>query len=157
MHRIGVRAHYVGAGSRRAADAGYGRRTDRQPLVVRRSGVRAARAARRRARRDRPAGAGHGRGLRPHGVASVSLYPGLVLTESVRANLRYFEDQTNRETPRFVGRVVAALAADPEVMRLSGRWLVAAEIADAYGVVDEHGHLPLSNRPEILGEPVPPN
>jgi NAD(P)-dependent dehydrogenase (short-subunit alcohol dehydrogenase family) len=88
--------------------------------------------------------------LRPHQVASVALYPGLVLTEGVLANLRYFEDQPNRETPLFVGRVVAALAADPDVMRQSGRWLVAAEVAAAYGVVDEHGHLPHSNRDQFL-------
>jgi hypothetical protein len=87
--------------------------------------------------------------LRPHGVASVSLYPGLVLTESVLANLQYFEDQPNRETPLFVGRVVAALATDPDVMRHSGRWLVAAEVAADYGVVDEHGHLPASNRTQF--------
>ncbi len=67
--------------------------------------------------------------LRPHGVASVSLYPGLVLTESVQANLQCFADQTNRETPLFVGRVVAALAGDRDVMRLTERWLVAAEVA----------------------------
>jgi dehydrogenase/reductase SDR family member 1 len=79
-------------------------------------------------------------------VASVSLYPGLVLTESVLANLQYFADEPNRETPLFVGRVVAALAADPDVMRHSGRWLVGAEVAADYGVVDEHGHLPASNR-----------
>ncbi len=94
--------------------------------------------------------------LRPHGVASVSLYPGLVLTESVVENLQYFADQPNRETPLFVGRTVAALAADAEVLRLTGRWLVAAEVAAAYGVTDEHGVLPASNRPEILGQPVPP-
>ena len=94
--------------------------------------------------------------LRPHGVASVSLYPGLVLTESVVANLQHFADEPNRETPLFVGRAVAALAADPDVLRLTGRWLVPAEVAAAYGVTDEHGHLPVSNRPAILGEPVPP-
>ena len=76
----------------------------------------------------------------------MSLYPGLVLTESVLANLQYFADEPNRETPLFVGRVVAALAADPDVMRHSGRWLVGAEVAADYGVVDEHGHLPASNR-----------
>jgi hypothetical protein len=52
--------------------------------------------------------------------------------------------------------VVAALAADADVLRLTGRWLVAAEVAAEYGVVDEHGRLPRSNRPDILGEPVPP-
>lgn len=79
-----------------------------------------------------------------------------MLTESVQANLQYFEDQTNRETPLFVGRVVAALASDPDVMRLTGRWLVAAEVAAAYRVVDASGRLPASNRPDVLGEPVPP-
>ncbi len=88
--------------------------------------------------------------LRPYAVASVALYPGLVLTESVLANLQYFEDQPNRETPLFVGRVVAALAADPQVMRHSGRWLIAAEVAADYGVVDENGHLPHSNRSLFL-------
>jgi dehydrogenase/reductase SDR family member 1 len=94
--------------------------------------------------------------LRPHGVAVLSLYPGLVLTEGVVANLEHFASETNRETPLFVGRTVAALAADPDVLRLSGRWVVAAEVAAAYGVTDESGHLPASNRPAILGQPVPP-
>ena len=71
--------------------------------------------------------------LRPHGVTSVSLYPGLVLTESVVANLHHFSDETDRETPLFVGRTGAALAADPDVLRLTGRWRVAAEVAAAYG------------------------
>jgi len=91
--------------------------------------------------------------LRPFDVASVSLYPGLVLTEGVLENLQYFEHETNRETPLFVGRAVAALAGDEQVMRLTGQWLVAAEVAAAYGVTDEHGVLPESNRMAILGQP----
>jgi NAD(P)-dependent dehydrogenase (short-subunit alcohol dehydrogenase family) len=89
--------------------------------------------------------------LRPHQVTSVSLYPGLVLTESVLANLQYFEHETNHETPLFVGRAVAALAADEHRLRRTGEWLVAAELAEAYGVTDEHGHRPTSNREAILG------
>jgi NAD(P)-dependent dehydrogenase (short-subunit alcohol dehydrogenase family) len=91
--------------------------------------------------------------LRPFDVASISLYPGLVLTEGVLENLQYFEHETNRETPLFVGRAVAALAGDEQVMRLTGQWLVAAEVAAAYGVTDEHGVLPESNRMAILGQP----
>ena len=155
MHRIGVRAHYVT--SALAA-----------PLLVRTGGglvVTLSSFAGQVVVPPVPYGVAHAavdrlardmaEDLRPHGVASVSLYPGLVLTESVQANLQYFEDQPNRETPLFVGRAVAALAADPDVLRLTGRWLVAAEIAAHYGVTDEHGHLPHSNRPEILGSPVP--
>ncbi|WP_104165825.1 SDR family NAD(P)-dependent oxidoreductase [Arthrobacter sp. SX1312] len=93
--------------------------------------------------------------LEQHGITSVSLYPGLVLTEGVLANIEHFEHETNRETPLFVGRAVVALAADPHVLRLTGLPLVAAEVARAYGVKDEHGHQPYSNRPAISGEPTP--
>ena len=155
MHRIGVRAHYVtsalaapllittGGGLVVSISSFAGQ------VVVPPVPYGVAHAAIDRLARDMA------EDLRPHRVASLSLYPGLVLTESVQANLQHFADQPNRETPRFVGRVVAALAADPDVLRLTGRWLVAAEVAAQYGVVDEHGTLPASNRQEILGQPVP--
>lgn len=156
MHRVGLRAHYVAS----AAAA---------PLMIRSGGglivslssfagqvfvppvaYGVAHAAIDRLAKDMA------EELREHRVASVSLYPGLVLTESVLANIQYFENATNRETPLFVGRSVAALAADANVFRLTGRVLVAAEVAAAYGVTDEYGALPHSNRPDITGEPVPP-
>jgi dehydrogenase/reductase SDR family member 1 len=84
--------------------------------------------------------------LRPHRITSVSLYPGLVLTESVTASIEFFEHDTNRETPLFIGRVVAALANDPTRFEKTGQWLVAAELAAEYGVVDENGERPTSNR-----------
>ena len=152
MHRIGLRAHYVTA----CAAAPLMIRTGPGLIVSLSSfagqtfvppvpyGV--AHAAIDRLAKDMA------EDLRPHRVASVSLYPGLVLTEGVLQNLQYFEHETNRETPLFVGRTVAALAADDDVLRLSGRWLVAAEVAEAYGVTDEHGVLPTSNRKAILGE-----
>ena len=93
--------------------------------------------------------------LRPFSITSVSLYPGLVLTESVLATIEYFADEPNRETPLFVGRAVAALAADGDVLRRSGQWLVAAEIAAEYGVVDEHGVLPRSSREKMTGASAP--
>jgi NAD(P)-dependent dehydrogenase (short-subunit alcohol dehydrogenase family) len=156
MHRIGVRAHYVttalaaplmiasGGGLVVSLSSFAGQ------VVVPPVPYGVAHAAIDRLARDTA------EDLRPYGVASISLYPGLVLTESVVANLQHFSDETDRETPLFVGRAVAALAADPDVLRLTGRWLVAAEVAAAYGVTDEHGHVPASNRPAVLGEPVPP-
>jgi NAD(P)-dependent dehydrogenase (short-subunit alcohol dehydrogenase family) len=54
--------------------------------------------------------------LREHNVAAVSLYPGLVRTEGVMAAAQFF-DLSNSESPQFTGRAVAALAADPEVMK----------------------------------------
>ncbi len=89
--------------------------------------------------------------LRPHGIAAVSLYPGLVRTEGVLRAAEHF-DLTNSESPQFLGRGVAALAADPHVLDKSGRWLVAAELAEEYGFTDIDGKRPVSCRAEMLGE-----
>jgi dehydrogenase/reductase SDR family member 1 len=89
--------------------------------------------------------------LRPHRITSVSLYPGLVLTESVTASIEFFEHDTNRETPLFIGRVVTALANDPTRFDKTGRWLVAAELATEYDILDENGERPTSNRSRHLG------
>ena len=79
--------------------------------------------------------------LQKFNVAVVSLYPGLVRTESVMKNAKHF-DMSNSESPQFIGRVVAALAADPEVMKKSGRVLVAAQEAIEYGIQDIDGRQP---------------
>jgi NAD(P)-dependent dehydrogenase (short-subunit alcohol dehydrogenase family) len=71
--------------------------------------------------------------LRPDGVASVSLYPGLVRTEGVLQFGEHF-DLSDSQSPEGVGRVVAALAADPDVMSLTGQALLVAELADRYGI-----------------------
>jgi len=57
--------------------------------------------------------------LRPYGVTVVSLYPGLVRTEKVMEAAAWL-DLTNSESPEFIGRAVAALAADPDVIRHTG-------------------------------------
>jgi dehydrogenase/reductase SDR family protein 1 len=90
--------------------------------------------------------------LAPHGVAVVSLWPGLVLTERVARVREQMPGlaQHKAETPRFTGRAVAALAADPEVMRHTGRALPVRELALAYGFRDVDGTLPdgpLEERP----------
>lgn len=85
--------------------------------------------------------------LRDHGVAVVSLYPGLVRTEAVLAAGVF--DLSNSESPEFIGRAVAALAGDPEVMRHSGRVVVAARLAEEYGFTDVDGSTP---RPLTLEE-----
>ncbi|HEY1016790.1 MAG TPA: SDR family NAD(P)-dependent oxidoreductase [Herpetosiphonaceae bacterium] len=73
--------------------------------------------------------------LRPHGVAAVSLYPGLVRTEGVMLYADYF-DLSVSQSPRFVGRAVAALAADPDALSRSGEVLTVDGLAEAYGVAD---------------------
>ena len=79
--------------------------------------------------------------LREHNVAVVSLYPGLVRTESVMKAAQYL-DLSNSESPQFIGRVVAALATDPDLMRKSGQILVAAAVAQEFGIIDIDGKQP---------------
>ena len=79
--------------------------------------------------------------LRPHGVAAVSLYPGLVRTEKVMEAAAWL-DLSNSESPEFTGRAVAALARDPDVMRYSGRVLIVANLAVEYGFKDIDGKAP---------------
>jgi len=86
--------------------------------------------------------------LRPHGVAVVSLYPGLVRTEKVMEAAAWL-DMTNSESPEFIGRAVAALAADPDVMRHTGTVQVAARVAADYGFKDVDGKSP---RPLTLAD-----
>jgi dehydrogenase/reductase SDR family member 1 len=86
--------------------------------------------------------------LRPHGVTAVSLYPGLVRTEKVMEAAPWL-DLTNSESPEFIGRAAAALAADPDVMRHTGTVLVAASVAVEYGFTDIDGRTP---RPLTLAD-----
>jgi dehydrogenase/reductase SDR family protein 1 len=86
--------------------------------------------------------------LRPHGVTAVSLYPGLVRTEKVMEAAAWL-DLTNSESPEFIGRAVAALAGDPQVMRYTGTVLVAASLALEYGFTDVDGKAP---RPLTLAD-----
>jgi NAD(P)-dependent dehydrogenase (short-subunit alcohol dehydrogenase family) len=79
--------------------------------------------------------------LREHKVAAVSLYPGLVRTESVMKSVEHL-DLSNSESPKFVGRAVVALASDADIMDKSGRVLIAAELAQQFGFTDIDGTQP---------------
>lgn len=79
--------------------------------------------------------------LKKFNVAVVSLYPGLVRTESVLKSAKHF-DMSNSESPQFIGRVVAAMATDPNIMKKSGKVLVAAQEALEYGIQDIDGKQP---------------
>ena len=89
--------------------------------------------------------------LRDTNVTVISLYPGLVRSENVLANKDYF-DLSNSESPQFIGRAIAALATDPDVIRHSGHALVAAELAADYGFTDTDGTTPRSLRSELLND-----
>ena len=83
--------------------------------------------------------------LRPYGVTAVSLYPGLVRTEKVMEASASL-DLTNSESPEFIGRAVAALAGDPDIIRHTGTALVAASLAAQYGFTDIDGKTPAPSR-----------
>ncbi|MFC1578764.1 SDR family NAD(P)-dependent oxidoreductase [Pseudomonadota bacterium] len=102
--------------------------------------------------------------FRPHRVAVVSLWLGLLATERT---LRVFEEEPEKyagmrdatESPEFTGRVLDALARDPALMDKSGRVWIAAELAQQYGVRDTDGRQPVSPRlmfgdPTTFGEAV---
>lgn len=86
--------------------------------------------------------------LRPHGVASVAVSPGWMRTELVLAGHQATE-QTWRdrpalartESPRYLGRAIAHLAADPDVLAKTGRVLRVADLAREYGFTDIDGRV----------------
>jgi NAD(P)-dependent dehydrogenase (short-subunit alcohol dehydrogenase family) len=86
--------------------------------------------------------------LRPHGVASLAVSPGWMRTEFVlasqktdEAHWRDFPQFARTESPRYVGRAVAALAADPQVMRRSGGVHRVGDLAVEYGFTDVDGRV----------------
>jgi NAD(P)-dependent dehydrogenase (short-subunit alcohol dehydrogenase family) len=79
--------------------------------------------------------------LRDHNVAAVSLYPGMVRTERVMKAAQFL-DLSNSESPQFIGRAVAAIASDPNVLQKTGHALIAAELAVEYGFTDIDGKQP---------------
>jgi NAD(P)-dependent dehydrogenase (short-subunit alcohol dehydrogenase family) len=92
--------------------------------------------------------------LRPHGIAAVGVYPGFTRTEAVVEAFAAggAEPPPTAHSPEYVGRAVAHVAADPDVLSLSGTGEQAATFAKRYGFVDVDGRsfepfaLPLENR-----------
>ena len=93
------------------------------------------------------------RELAPHGGTAVALTPGWLRSEMMLDAFGVSEtnwrDATERiphfaisETPRFVGRAVAALAADPDVARHNGASLSSGALSREYGFTDLDGSRP---------------
>lgn len=96
--------------------------------------------------------------LRPYGVAAVSLWPGIVATERVQQMAEHSAELKAQlpgfETPQFIGRVIEALYRDPQLPQVSGKTLIAAEMAANYGIRDIDGKQPVSLR-GVMGQPHP--
>ena len=94
-------------------------------------------------------------------VSTVSIWMGILLTERLR---RSFGDNAealagfaeHAETPEFTGRLIDALFRDPDVATLNGHTVIAAELAERYGLTDEAGRRPPSHR-DALGAPREPS
>ncbi|MFN8628154.1 MAG: SDR family NAD(P)-dependent oxidoreductase [Candidatus Binatia bacterium] len=95
--------------------------------------------------------------LREHHVAVVTLRPALVKTENLVAQATTMSDGRLvmqgidlawGEWPRFSGRAVAALAADPHVMRHTGGGFTTRALAQAYGFTDVDGSCPPYEQPK---------
>ena len=89
----------------------------------------------------------HARDLAPYHATSVALTPGWLRSELMLETFGVTEDNwrdaTARvphfvisETPRFVGRAVVALAADPDRARWNGQSLSSGQLAQVYGFSD---------------------
>jgi NAD(P)-dependent dehydrogenase (short-subunit alcohol dehydrogenase family) len=96
-------------------------------------------------------------------VAVVGLNPGFMRTERVVMHMRKVKEEVRKqfrfdlsETTEYVGRALAALAADSEVMRKSGQFLWAADLAKEYGFTDADGRYIPRFDPEAPVREIPP-
>ncbi len=81
--------------------------------------------------------------LEPKGIAAIVLYPGSVSTEFiVEASKSRGMDLAEAQTPLAVGRTVVALATCDDMMARSGSIQWVEDLAEEFGIVDEHGHRP---------------
>ena len=111
---------------------------------------------------------GEAQELAPHGGTAVAVTPGWLRSEAMLdlfgvTEARWREATTAEphfgisESPRFVGRAVAALAGDPDVARWNGASLSAGYLAGVYGFTDTDGSRPDAWRyiPEVAEAGLP--
>jgi NAD(P)-dependent dehydrogenase (short-subunit alcohol dehydrogenase family) len=93
------------------------------------------------------------------GVTAVSLWPGFILTDAVRAMSKEIIPDDLRamlplwETPEFSALVLDALADDPDHGQFAGKAVIGAELGERYGIKDSDGKQPISYR-ESMGAPL---
>ncbi len=81
--------------------------------------------------------------LKPKGVATVVLYPGVVSTEFITDSAAQTGmDLSKAQTPLFVGRAAAALLGADDLMARSGSIQWVEDLAEEFDLLDEHGTRP---------------
>jgi NAD(P)-dependent dehydrogenase (short-subunit alcohol dehydrogenase family) len=93
-----------------------------------------------------------GHELAPHGATAVAITPGWLRSEMMLDAYGVTEDDWRRaaappgfavsESPRYVGRAVVALAADPARARWNQHSVTSAQLAAEYGFTDVDGSRP---------------
>lgn len=97
--------------------------------------------------------------LKPHNVASISLWQGFTYTERAQENLKKVAGMASQlnsaagTSVEFPGRVIAALLQDPNIMQRTGGTFISPELAQEYGVTDIDGRTIPSLRAE-RGAPI---
>ncbi|CAF1100933.1 unnamed protein product [Rotaria sp. Silwood1] len=90
--------------------------------------------------------------LKKHNVASISLWPGLVETDTVQASERntgfrkMFETYGKTESAEYVGRIIAHLAQNSSLMQYSGTVVTTADYGTTYSIPDIDGTYPSNPR-----------
>lgn len=79
--------------------------------------------------------------FRDFGIAAVSIWMGALLTERLKTLVAGNTEKLGHlldaaETPELTGHVIWALYNDPNLMQVSGRTLIGAELAKTYGIND---------------------
>ena len=98
--------------------------------------------------------------LKPHRVAAVAITPGFLRSESMLERFGVTEENWRdggkrdpnflvSESPLYVGRAVAALAADPKILARTGQTCSSWELARDYGFTDADGTRPDWGRHDI--------
>jgi hypothetical protein len=89
--------------------------------------------------------------FRTFGVAAVSIWMGILLTERFKNIIATAPEQLSHlsdeaETPEFTGHLIWALFNDPGLMDKSGHTFIGAELAVEYGIKDDGDRQPPSYR-----------
>ena len=89
--------------------------------------------------------------LKESNVAAISIWMGALLTERLKVIIasdreRFGHLEGTTQTPEFTGHVIWGLYNDPELMQLSGKTLIGAELGVKYGIRDQNGRQPTSYR-----------
>jgi NAD(P)-dependent dehydrogenase (short-subunit alcohol dehydrogenase family) len=77
--------------------------------------------------------------LKEKGIPVVGVAPGWMRTEVMFTHHTAEELAGQTETPHYAARGIASLAADPDVIRFTGKVLDVSDLADIYGVTDLDG------------------